>query len=175
MRNQKDANDILLREYLDGALEGTYEAMMKRNDELFAPHEKKKNDAIKTLMRKTNPQNETLEDEKNETPLRGIPNVKIIAPEDDELCINELVIQLQYDEKIQKKHQFATLYIMDNNDQRVAKERLKFDRELKYSVRHLEPGLYYWRLGIGFDTWMGRVFLCNALQRTLIYNSLDLQ
>ncbi len=111
-----------------------------------------------------------LEYEKEEVKMKNTP-LKIIQPEEDELCINELVIEIETSLHF-LKDKSATLLILNTKNEIVEEkkyEELTF--RLIHELSNYKPGRYYWKLIIDYDTWVGRIFICTPFYYTLLKNT----
>jgi len=166
MMNHDNINEKLKQEFKTNKLR-SYGDMMFRKEELVKG-------ALETgithQLKKISSTHSRLEAQKKETMLRGMSKIKIIAPKEDALCVDNLVISVD----TTLAEQDVYFYIYDSNNKRMIKEKKKLSSEIRHSVKNLKPGLYYWKLAVQDETWVGRVYLCSSIHYALFKDSIDL-
>lgn len=111
-----------------------------------------------------------LEYEKEEVKMKNIP-LKVIQPEEDELCIDELVIEIETTLPLKEKS--ATLLILNTNNEVIEEKHFKeLSLRLVHQLNNYKPGRYYWKLVIDYDTWVDRVFICTPFYYALLKHTL---
>ena len=134
------------------------------------PSNKQLNQQICENLAKQSSTHIKLEYEKQEVKMKTIP-LKIIQPKEDELCIDELVIEIETELPLKGKS--ATLLILNTNNEVVEEKKFKeLSQKLVHPLNNYKPGRYYWKLVIDYDTWVDRVFICTPFYYALLKHTL---